>query len=299
MAKKGVDDSKNINENNADAPSQKAGLGKFVTCANGPIFVIWGPLEETVYETVLDFARKNRAIEKVNLIIESCGGNVDTAFKSGNVLRNCCSRIIAYIPRRAKGAATLMCLAADEIVLGLGAELGPLDAQIVNPKKPTEFISALDSLSALTALMNLLHSEMAVSVAQVSRLLGTKASEALPSAIQFVEVVARPLIEQVNRPDIGTFRNALDIVEKYGGELLMRRGVEEVVARNIVGNLVNLYANHAFVIDVHEACKIGLPVREPNGREDQGLDDLYNYLRARIAEGNQNKYYGLLIEVSN
>ena len=69
-------------------------------------------------------------LDQLNLIIDSPGGDGTTAEKIIELCRSYCKEFRVIVPNRAKSAATIIALGADEIVMGLCSELGPIDAQI-------------------------------------------------------------------------------------------------------------------------------------------------------------------------
>jgi hypothetical protein len=66
----------------------------------------------------------------LTLILESPGGDGTQVEKLVSLCRSQCERFRVIVPNEAKSAATLISLAADEIVMGPSSELGPIDAQI-------------------------------------------------------------------------------------------------------------------------------------------------------------------------
>ena len=70
--------------------------------------------------------------EDVDLLIRS-PGVIDTAEKVVSTLRKRCRGFRVIVPEPAKSAATLIALAADEIVMGYASELGPIDPQVPVP----------------------------------------------------------------------------------------------------------------------------------------------------------------------
>jgi len=68
----------------------------------------------------------------LDLVLRSPGGCVCCAYVIARELRRRFERVGAFVPLATKSAATLIALAADELVLGDLGELGPLDAQSDN-----------------------------------------------------------------------------------------------------------------------------------------------------------------------
>ena len=74
--------------------------------------------------------------ERITLLLDSPGGDVDAAEKFVHLLREVCESpsdsmpaLEVVVPRRAKSAATLIALGADRIVMSDSSELGPIDPQ--------------------------------------------------------------------------------------------------------------------------------------------------------------------------
>jgi hypothetical protein len=75
---------------------------------------------------------------KLDLLITSPGGSPDAAESIMEYLRTQFDHIRAIIPVAAMSAATMMALAADEIVMGNQSQLGPIDPQftLITPEGP-------------------------------------------------------------------------------------------------------------------------------------------------------------------
>jgi hypothetical protein len=69
-------------------------------------------------------------VDQLNLIINGPGGDGTVAEKIIQLCRSHCGQFRVLVPNRAKSAATIVALGADEIVMGYCSELGPIDAQV-------------------------------------------------------------------------------------------------------------------------------------------------------------------------
>ena len=67
----------------------------------------------------------------LDLVLHSPGGSIESAEAIVAYLRSRFSHIRVFVPNLAMSAATMICCAADEIVLGKHSFLGPTDAQIL------------------------------------------------------------------------------------------------------------------------------------------------------------------------
>lgn len=89
-----------------------------------------GAIEERDIPAFGDVLMSVGDVETLNLIIHSPGGDGATAEKLIELCRAYCKKFRVIIPDKAKSAATIVALGADEIVMGHCSELGPIDAQV-------------------------------------------------------------------------------------------------------------------------------------------------------------------------
>jgi len=68
--------------------------------------------------------------KSLDLILESPGGSGEVAEDIIQLLRGRYEELAVIVPGWAKSAATIMTMAADEILMGPGSALGPIDAQL-------------------------------------------------------------------------------------------------------------------------------------------------------------------------
>ncbi len=84
---------------------------------------------DRMYTSLSNISSTNE--KNVLLIIASTGGSIEPAYQISKI---CCifskDKFIVVVPRAAKSSATLICLGAHEIHMGLLSELGPIDPQI-------------------------------------------------------------------------------------------------------------------------------------------------------------------------
>jgi len=74
---------------------------------------------------------QDKAGSDLDLLLQSPGGNIDVAEKIIFMCRGSTKSFRVIVAESAKSAATLIALAADEIIMGYTSELGPIDPQIV------------------------------------------------------------------------------------------------------------------------------------------------------------------------
>lgn len=69
--------------------------------------------------------------DQLDLILHSPGGSAETAEQIVDYVRSKFDDFRVFVPQAAMSAATLMCCAADEVVMGHHSSLGPIDPQFV------------------------------------------------------------------------------------------------------------------------------------------------------------------------
>jgi Serine dehydrogenase proteinase len=157
-----------------------------------------------------------------DLLLETNGGFTDATEKVVSILRDQISDLRAIIPKRAKSNGTLLALAAREIVLGPGSELGPIDPTI--PLAPDQFVPAQFIVQAAAS-----HPE------QINLIV----LQAAAYAIKQTQKLATDLL----RAGMLKGKDEADI----------KRAVDELSTRDV-------YHSHGSVIDHREAVRLGLNV---------------------------------------
>jgi Serine dehydrogenase proteinase len=178
-------------------------------------------------------------------------------------------RIRIFVPRRAKSAGTLLAIGAHELYMSPFAELGPLDTQIVDPRNPTELVSALDCYQSVDYVR-------AFGLATLRRTLVTLAKE-MQTGIPLSDLVSTAehlstgsitsMLSQIRALDFGGWGRTLKIGELYAKSLLTRVGYSQAEAGRIATQLVYGYTHHPFPIDLNEAVRIGLRPHQMDEQE--------------------------------
>lgn len=91
------------------------------------------PPRQMVEKDVLAFydcLRPLNQVDQLDLILHTGGGEVQTARKLVDLLQQKANKVCVLVPYKARSAGTLICLGADEVVMGPVAELSPIDPQI-------------------------------------------------------------------------------------------------------------------------------------------------------------------------
>lgn len=211
-------------------------------------------------------------LDVLNLLIDSPGGDGTVAEKLINLCRAYCKFFRVIIPHRAKSAATIIALGADEILMGFGSELGPIDAQVfvMNNGVP-QLISAQSFIDARDQLIK-----------QFNEVIKKKED---PRAVLQQIATLDPTYIQHCEQLMGFGRDlAGSLLRKY-----MLRGLSQaefdtqlqIILREL--SSVQQFRVHGRMIDGGRAkTELGLNVRQL-GREDEQWRNIYGYfMRASL-----------------
>lgn len=234
-------------------------------------------LVDQIYERRRDFD----GIEKLDILLDSGGGNVEAAYQLITFLRRKCKQVRVIVPDWAKSAATLFALGADEILMSETAELGPLDAQIPDPRDPHNSISALDEFRAIEYLRSHgfeIFDQFHDVLRRATRL---KVADIVSHGIDYATRIMAPLYAQVDPLYFGGAHRALDLSIEYGYRVMSRYSYKswtDKKVRDVLKRLTTVYPSHTFVIDYTEAKELGLNVRLLTGELEDCAHTIYSAL---------------------
>lgn len=198
--------------------------------------------------------------ETVDIILDSTGGSLDSAYKIVLYLSRFASKIRVFVPRQAKSASTLIALGAHELRMSPFGELGPLDAQIRDPRNPEDRMSALDCYQSVDYVRKFGLDTLREALWQLAGY--TRGRMTLPDLLKIASEFAlggiSPVLSQVNALDFGSWGRSLTIGEKYAEVILRKAAADGPTSERIADRLVYGYTHHFFPIDYEEAADIGL-----------------------------------------
>ena len=162
--------------------------------------------------------------DHLDVIVAGPGGVSEAAYLLARELRRRFAQLTAYVPFEAKSAATLLCLAADELVLGDLGELGPLDQQY-EEKQTADYPLSTSRLLPGVALRQLQDGATACYDALVRRIVkesGLRPLEAGSKAAELVGVLYAPLVQQLDPARLAECARGLAVGKAYAERVLRR-----------------------------------------------------------------------------
>jgi hypothetical protein len=216
--------------------------------------------------------------DQLDVIVASPGGRSEAAYLVTRELRRRFAHLTAYVPFQAKSAATLLCLAADELVLGDLGELGPLDTQY-EEKQKADFPVNTSHLVPGAALRGLQHEVAELYDTLVTRIVktsGLRPFEAGSKAAELIGGLYAPLLGQVDPTRLADSARGLGVAMAYAERVLQRYrpALYAEQGETLLRRLIQEYPTHGFVLDREELQDLGVPNRPPDATEAPLLDQL-------------------------
>ena len=226
---------------------------------------IGSPHANDLYEA----AAEGKKQKDILLIIQSSGGRIEPAYLASKTCKRLAKdRFLAVVPRRAKSAATLLALGADEIHMGLMSELGPIDPQI-GGYPALGLTNALNKVAELAA-------KFPRSSDMWSKYLGTK----------------------LDLNNLGYFDRVTESAAQYAERLMRTKTLPEgKTATTTASHFVNHYKDHSFVIDYDEAIGLlGTDTIKIDTKEYAFGNAVYGFLNLLelVLSAIQNKDFALV-----
>ncbi len=217
--------------------------------------------------------------ETFNVILDSTGGPLDSAFRTVLYLSRYSENVNVYVPRKAKSASTLIAVGANAIFMSPFAELGPLDTQIRDPRNPADYMSALDCYQSVDYVRDFGFGTLSQALKHLAAVTQGKIPliDSLNAAAEFAIGSITPMLNQTKSLDFGAWGRSLKIGERYAQVLLSRRGQADMSsAGKIASRLVYGYTHHLFPIDITEAKDMGLNPQEMSAEHYKSLTEIVN-----------------------
>lgn len=203
-------------------------------------------IDEGVADKIYDAIPKDNT-RPILMILHSRGGQIEPAYLISKACQEHSSEFVVVIPRRAKSAATLISLGANEIHMGSMSELGPIDPQIAQ-------LPALSISSSLCTIAKVV-------------------TEYPHSSAMF----SKYLTEKLDLRILGYFERVSESAKQYAIRLLKDKKTPKPI-EDIANDLVYEYKDHSFVIDREEAKKYFGDIIKSKSSEYALANDIHKFM---------------------
>ncbi|MBM6916833.1 serine protease [Gemmiger formicilis] len=199
-------------------------------------------------------------VDKISLIIYTCGGDTLAAWNIINLFREFCNELEVIVPNKCRSSGTLMALGANSIVMTKQATLGPIDPSITRSMSPIIPNSTPPqrlpiSVESVKGYFSLLKEEF-----------GASSDAALSAAYTKLAEYIHPLV-------LGDVYRTQKQIQMLAEKLLRMHNVEDQTIKHIVSFLCSDSGSHDYTINRTEARNLGLSVETPT-------QETYNELKA-------------------
>ncbi len=209
---------------------------------------------------------------QIDLFLYTRGGDVLTPWRLAHLIREYTKRFVVLAPFRCYSAGTLLCLGADEIVMGKMGELGPIDPSVVNTFNPQD---PNNPTARLPVSIEDVYSYLALA--------GEKAG--VCSNDQQVKAFTL-LVEQIHPLALGNVHRNYMLIRSLAKKLLAmhQQPLREGRIEHIVDNLTEkLYAHNHMISRREAAEEINLSVVIPDSRLEPLMWSLYQDYSEELA----------------
>lgn len=202
---------------------------------------------DRIYRAISDLNQE----QDILMFIESGGGKIEPAYLISKTCKRLAkSKFVVSVPRRAKSAATLISLGANEIHMGLLSELGPIDPQF-GGFPALGLANAVEKIAAMT--------------------------EKFPASS---DMLAKYLTNNVDIKTLGYFERINESATQYAIRLLRGKTLpDNKTCEALADHFTNHYKDHGFVIDSDEASDLlGKDIIKEGTKEYLAGNEIYELL---------------------
>lgn len=235
--------------------ASQALLGQLEQLRGRPAVLLQAPLTADLVPVFYQCLRTLGRLAHLDLVLCTSGGSVQVARQLALLLREQADRLSILVPYRARSAGTLLCLAADQLVLGPLAELGPIDTQMGSSSADAPELPASISAEDIRAFRTMAEDWFGVGRPE--------------DRLQVLALLAARIFPA----SLASFYRFDKLIREVAGELLEFQlpGEQRQPDRAaIVDRLVTGYHSHDAVITRRDAVGLGLSV-VPATDEEQDL----------------------------
>ena len=212
----------------------------------GELLVYWssenGAISDNDIIALYDIFEKKGRSEKINIFIKSDGGDVETALRITNLIREYFPHVKVFVPLQCASAATMIALGADEIHMGSLSYLTPIDSSLTHELSPLDRDNSQVSVNQDELL-------------RIVKLWEKKSKEHHGNPYSDIFKYIHPLV-------LGAIDRSSSLSTRVCKEILSYHLESEEEAEYISKVFNSDYPSHSYPITAKEAANIGLKVKK-------------------------------------
>lgn len=197
--------------------------------------------------------------ETIYFILVSNGGSGEGAWRIATLLRNYCNKLVIILPEVAASAATILSLAADEIIMTPLSYLTAVDTSIFHPLNPRdqENKPIYVELDEIQRSINVL----------LKKVDDGNTNEIYKTIFSHIHPIA-----------LGAIMRSTTLSEMLCNDImdLKKEKPDEKFKQKIIKQLNEKYPSHSYPIPRHKAKELGLPITYSDAELDDMLSELNN-----------------------
>lgn len=228
------------------------------------LIVYSGEINRTGYENISKICREEKTRSKAVLILCTVGGDPHAGYRIARAIGHHYEGFSVMIPGVCKSAGTLICLGANELIMGNQSEFGPLDVQVRKKDELFELGSGLDTIQALSYMQAQAMNAFRTYLIELKRDAGLSTRMAAEIASKLATGLFSPIYSQVDPVRLGELQRSIEVAYAYGNRLSSK---SNNLKPDALDRLVSKYPSHGFVIDRSEAKELFKSVRAPKDDE--------------------------------
>jgi hypothetical protein len=243
-------------------------LAQLELLRGAPVILYAGMINSDTVQILYDCLRHTGASERLHLVLSTAGGSVTAARQIALLLREFTARLTILVPYRAWSAGTLLCLSANELILGPLAELGPIDPHISSAGPPPEGAPAMISAEDIRAFRQMAEGWF-----------GVQREE---DRLQVLALVAQHIFPT----SLSAFYRSHQLTRQIATELLCYQMPDAEPGRRqqVVDQLIEGYYAHNYAISRAEARALGLQVHYTSSDEESLLWQIIKVVRQHAGD---------------
>lgn len=258
-------------------------LSELQTLRGNPLVFYSSTITSESVWMLYECLRKIGPTQQLDLVLSTPGGAVTVARRLALLLHEFTQHLNILVPYQARSAGTLLCLSANELILGPMAELGPIDAHLNPASMPPPDAPSTISSEDIRSFRQMAEDWFGV----------TREKDRLQVLALLAQRIFPATLSSFYRSDRLTRLAALELLHYQLPE------VEDDIRQRIVDQLVGGYHAHDHIITRAEAQALGLRVCFTSVREEYLLWDLVKTRRrqslAHLSRSGEEGSIGLIM----